>query len=188
MLKTNCALRLIAAAALVGLSGCGDEDPEIAEANVAAPTGLGPPDAVIIYPAGTQASLETNALRAEVERLRGSQSTASGPGAADGQPQNGSQAQADSGPADGGEPSAAQAGGPSGMAGYDRDNDGRLSPAEYAIHALPGETPARQGATNDENPPYVSDEALNRIATEFSRLDRNGDFYLSTDEFQADQR
>ena len=72
------------------------------------------------------------------------------------------------------------------FADLDRDDDNRLTPAEYAIHRLPSETAARQGATNDENPPFVSDEALNEVATRFSQLDTNGDFYLSEEEFRAD--
>ena len=82
----------------------------------------------------------------------------------------------------------ASGGGSGGFAELDRDSDSRLSPAEYAIHALPSETAARQGATNDENPPYVSDEALNSVATSFRRLDTNGDFFLSEEEFQAATR
>lgn len=198
----------LAAAALLTLGGCGDgAEQEVAEANMAAPVGDLAPDAVIIYPAGTEGSLEMNAMRSEVQRLQreggsqaaggtsgagmGNQSSTAGMAGASGENQS---ASAGSAGGEGGNQSSSagmnggQAGAAAGMGGFDRDNDGRLSPAEYAIHTLPSETAARQGATNDENPPFVSDEALNQVITSFRQLDKNGDFFLSADEFQPKAR
>lgn len=206
----NC-FRTLAAAAVLTLGACGDDaEQEVAEANMAAPAGDLAPDAVIIYPAGTEASLEANAMRTEVERLQREGGTAAMAGGAGTQAegaagnmamgnQSGGTAMTGAGNQSGtagtagGQTgnqggSAGSAGAAAGMAGLDRDNDGRLSPAEYAIHALPSETPARQGATNDQKPPYVSDEALNQVVTSFRRLDRNGDFFLSAEEFQPTTR
>ena len=176
-----------AAAAALILTACGDGagEGETANANLAATTGeiaaIDRADAAIVYPIGTEASLETNALRPEVERLQREQ----------GGTQAAGQTNAQAAGQTGGQ-TAAQAGGGAGaamnFAGLDRDADSRLSPAEYAIYSLPGETPARQGATNDENPPFVSDEALNEAASSFRRLDANGDFFLSSDEFEAGAR
>lgn len=193
--RTNC-LSALAAAAALGLAGCGDNDreAETADANLAIPP-AGGPDAVIIYPAGTAASLEPGAMRAEVERLQregGMQTTPNqtqGGAKAGDQDGTGDTGGGNTGTGSGTSGAAGgQAGGAVGFSGLDRDNDSRLSPAEYAIHALPSETPARQGATDDENPPYVSDEALNRAATSFRRLDRDGNFFLSEQEFQPDAR
>lgn len=171
-----------AAAAALMLVACGDteDEAEIADANLALPaediSATDGPAAVVIYPVGTAASLEMNAIRAEVERLQ--------------RESGGSARQLPSQPDDqtDGEESRATGnfsadGGTAGFTASDRDNDGRLSPAEYAIYALSEETPARQGAVNDESAPFVSDEALNEVATEFRRRDANGDFFLSPDEF-----
>ena len=193
-----------AAAAALILSACGDDrETQTADLNLTSPeagaAGAGGPDAVVIYPIGTEASLEANAMRSEVERMQREQSGgAAQAGAADAAGQSGNQMSGTMTGTEGGntQGAAAQAGGgASGAAGggasfaaLDRDADGRLSPAEYAIHALPGETPARQGATNDEKPPYVSDEALNKVATSFRGLDSNGDFFLSDSEFKPSSR
>ena len=178
-----------AAAAALILTACGDgREDEVAEANVAAPQGTIEADHVTVYPAGTAVSLETNVMRAEVERLRregGDAGTQGASGQNQGQPAGGTAGQGRG--QDGGGAGGA-GGGATGFAGFDRDSDGRLSPAEYAIYNLPGETPARQGATNDDNPPFVSDEALNKSATSFRRLDSNGDFFLSPEEFRPGTR
>ena len=65
----------------------------------------------------------------------------------------------------------------------DRNNDGRLSPAEFAVFHLPEVQPARQGAKADDMPPYVSTNALNRSIGAFRRLDRNDDWFISRAEF-----
>ena len=179
-----------AAMAALILAACGDgREDEIAEANLAAPLdGIDLPDGVIIYPAGTAASLETNTMRAEVERLQreqGGSATDGANGESGGQESRGTMGE-DTGQQRGG--AGGSGGGAAGFAGLDRDNDGRLSPAEFAIYNLPAETPARQGATHDEHPPFVSDEALNRSATSFRQVDTNGDFFLSPEEFSPDRR
>ena len=178
----------LAAVMALALAACGDDDAATtADANLAVPPVT--PDLVVVYPIGTEASLEAGAMRAEVDRLRG---TGNQTMPAQGQPDTsgnmvggnmtgGNQ----SGTAAGDPPSG---GAPESFGALDRDGDSRLSPAEYAIYALPSETPARQGATNDENPPYVSDEALNSVVTSFRRLDTNGDFFLSEEEFPAASR
>lgn len=176
-----------AAAAALILTACGDDKAEeTAAGNLVAPLeGIDSPDAVILYPAGTAASLETNSMRAEVDRLEREQRGAGGQGAAEpgvGQGSGGTAAQAKGGGAAGAGDEETS------FAGLDRDSDKRLSPAEYAIYNLPRETPARQDATHDDNPPFVSDEALNRSAMDFRKLDSNGDFFLSPEEFQRGAR
>ena len=52
----------------------------------------------------------------------------------------------------------------------DRNGDGRLSPAEFAVFHVPGVQPARQGTKADDMPPYVSTNALNRSIGAFRRL------------------
>lgn len=185
-----------AAAAALILTACGDGgEAETADTNLAAPaegvTGVDGPDALIIYPIGTAASLEMNAMRAEVERLQREQGGQNMPGGSQTAGQTGGQAAGQAGSQAAGESGGGAGGASAGatsFAGLDRDNDARLSPAEYAIYNLASETPARQGATNDEQPPFVSDEALNRSATDFRRLDANGDFFLSPEEFQRGAR
>lgn len=178
----------VAAAAALILTACGDGagEGEIADANLATPAegvaGVDGADIAIIYPIGTEASLEANAMRAEIERLQREQG-----GAEAGSQATGGQTAEPTGDEAGGQ-AGAGAGGTTDFAGLDRDNDNRLSPAEYAIHNLPAETPARQGATNDEMAPFVSDGALNRSVTDFRRLDANGDFFLSAEEFQPGAR
>lgn len=194
-----------AAAAALILTACGGSEVETADANLAVPTetaGLDGPDAVIIYPSGTEASLEPNALRTEVDRLQREQGStnmqggSSSAGQATGDQMagqandqmSGNQMSGQAGNQMAGESGDGAGSAATSFAGFDRDNDGRLSPAEYAIYALPSETPARQGAVNDENPPFVSDEALNQSITSFRRLDANGDFFLSPQEFQPGAR
>ena len=174
------------AAALLMLSACSDEPAEVDTANLAV-TPADDVDAVIFYPAGTAASLDTANMRSEVERMRavgaGAQGETSDSGKASGSGAGADQSDQGGGVsgADGTDGTAA-----GGFASVDVDGDGRLTPAEYAIHRLPSETAAREGATNDEQPPYVSDEALNEVATGFRQLDTDGDFYLSEQEFQAE--
>lgn len=208
MRNRNLRLAPTAAAAALILTACGDgAETQTADANLTAPeagvAGAGGPDMVVIYPVGTAASLEPNAMRGEVERLQREQGggaaqsgTAGQAGAAEtsnqmagatGNQAAGTQTGGQSAPQPGGGTSGSSAGA-AGFTGLDRDGDGRLSPAEYAIHAIPGETPARQGATNDEKPPYVSDEALNQVVTSFRKLDTNGDFFLSDTEFKPNSR
>lgn len=65
----------------------------------------------------------------------------------------------------------------------DRNDDGELSVAEYAIWALPAEPldPAR----NDARPPYLNQSQINEAGQTFFYFDRDGDSYLSQSEFQA---
>lgn len=182
-----------AAAAALILTACGDDDEaERADANLAVPVegiaAVDGADRVIIYPVGTAASLETKAIRAEVERLQREQAGQTTPGGSETAGQTGGEAAGQTGGQTPGESGGGAGGGATSFAGVDRDNDARLSPAEYAIYNLPAETPARQGATNDEQRPFVSDEALNRSAADFRRLDANGDFFLSPEEFQRASR
>ena len=161
------------AAAFLGLAACGNDDS--VESNLATVPATGIPEMVVVYPLGTAASLDLVPLRSEIDRLRrtdGSATPTSDEGAAAGSGQNSAAAG----------PEGSGAGG-STFAVTDLDDDNRLSPAEYAIHTLPSETPARQGATNDQQPPFVSDEALNETVMNFRKRDRNGDFFLSKEEF-----
>ena len=65
----------------------------------------------------------------------------------------------------------------------DRNDDGELSVAEYAIWALPADPddPAR----NDARPPYLNQSQINEAGETFFYFDEDGDSYLSQSEFQA---
>lgn len=65
----------------------------------------------------------------------------------------------------------------------DRNNDGRLSVAEYAIWALP--TDPTDFAANDEKRPYLTPAQINEAGQTFFYFDADGDTYLSQSEFQA---
>ena len=184
---------LLPAAAVLGLAAC-DNEPEVADANLADINGTA---AAGPSYAGTEASLDPNNLRTDVTLLLGSGTGTAGTGAAAGGAADGGQSADGNASAAGG--SAAGAGdsnasgaaggagtGAGGMAAGDRDADGRLSPAEYAALTMPSVDPAQKApGANDEMRPYVSDEALNEAIVSFRRLDTNGDFYLSADEYRA---
>lgn len=65
----------------------------------------------------------------------------------------------------------------------DRNNDGRLSVAEYAIYAIDLRPLVKK--PNDQKPPYATADQLNRAADSFFYYDANGDSWLQPDEFQA---
>lgn len=68
----------------------------------------------------------------------------------------------------------------------DRNEDGKLSVAEYAIWAVPLDPDAPK--ENDETKPYVSAEQANKAADSFFYYDVNGDTYLSQREFTSARR
>jgi hypothetical protein len=68
----------------------------------------------------------------------------------------------------------------------DRNSDGRLSVAEYAIWAIPMDPTAPK--PNDENAPYTTAEQANRAADSFFYYDADGDSYLSQIEFNNARR
>jgi hypothetical protein len=70
----------------------------------------------------------------------------------------------------------------------DRNEDGRLSPAEFAIYRLRSLQPARKGMKADDLPPYVPTSALNTTIVEFRPLDEDNDWFLSRPEFAAAAR
>ena len=63
----------------------------------------------------------------------------------------------------------------------DRNGDGQLSVAEYAIWAIPLDPTA--AAPNDETAPYLTSDEANRAADSFFYYDSDGDTYLSQREF-----
>lgn len=63
----------------------------------------------------------------------------------------------------------------------DRNSDNQLSVAEYAIWAVPLDP--TKPKPNDEKPPYVTAEQANKAADSFFYYDRDGDTYLSRQEF-----
>jgi hypothetical protein len=69
------------------------------------------------------------------------------------------------------------------FAELDRNNDGRMSIAEFAIYDLANVNPTVKGSKDDEMMPYVSDDAINMVAVDFVRLDTDGDYFLSREEF-----
>ncbi|MDZ4308010.1 EF-hand domain-containing protein [Allopontixanthobacter sp.] len=65
----------------------------------------------------------------------------------------------------------------------DRNSDGQLSVAEYAIWAIPLDP--NEPKPDDETKPYVTAEQANRAADSFFYFDRDGDTYLSQSEFAS---
>ncbi|WP_324260654.1 hypothetical protein U4960_10850 [Altererythrobacter sp. H2] len=68
----------------------------------------------------------------------------------------------------------------------DRNSDGRLSVAEYAIWAIPMDPNAPR--PNDDTTPYVTADQANRAADSFFYYDQDGDGYLSQVEFNNARR
>lgn len=68
----------------------------------------------------------------------------------------------------------------------DRNSDGRLSVAEYAIWAIPLDPNAPK--PNDQTKPYVTAEQANKAADSFFYYDTDGDSYLSQREFTTARR
>lgn len=68
----------------------------------------------------------------------------------------------------------------------DRNKDGKLSVAEYAIWAIPLDPNAP--ARNDEKAPYLTADQANKAGDSFFYYDQDGDTYLSQREFTAARR
>ena len=69
------------------------------------------------------------------------------------------------------------------FATVDRNSDGKLNVAEYAIYAVRANP--MQMKKNDENKPYVSTKQLNEAADTFFFFDKDEDTYLSESEFAS---
>ena len=178
-------------AAVLALAACGDN-----EAEEAVDVNLTETDAVGTT-AGSEADLEVNRLRVEVDRLRlqgggaAGSAAATGTGAAGGMTDQGGATGQSAGTGATGTGNAGAANQSmgtgttgAGFAETDLDKDGRITPAEYAVRELDRVDPNQKAAgANDETRPYVSDEALNRVIDSFRRLDSNGDFILTEAEF-----
>ncbi|QZH75643.1 MAG: hypothetical protein JY451_03270 [Erythrobacter sp.] len=67
------------------------------------------------------------------------------------------------------------------FAWLDRNSDGQLSVAEYAIWAIP--TDPTQPEPNDETRPYLTQDEINTAGQTFFYFDDDGDTYLSQAEF-----
>lgn len=65
----------------------------------------------------------------------------------------------------------------------DRDDDDRLSVAEYAIWAIPADPD--QPEANDQTKPYLSQDQINEAGQTFFYFDADGSTYLSEEEFNA---
>lgn len=65
----------------------------------------------------------------------------------------------------------------------DRNSDGQLSVAEYALWALPANP--ETAAPNDQTRPYLTDNQINQAAQTFFYFDDDGNSYLAEGEFQA---
>ncbi|WP_370188622.1 hypothetical protein [Qipengyuania sp.] len=63
----------------------------------------------------------------------------------------------------------------------DRNGDGQLSVAEYAIWAV--RSNPRKPKENDETRPFTSPDQINEAGKTFFYFDKDGDTYLSPDEF-----
>ena len=70
------------------------------------------------------------------------------------------------------------------FANLDRNGDGKLSIAEFAIYDLANINPRMKNGADDQMMPYVSTEAINMAEDDFVRLDENGDYFLSRQEFE----
>ncbi|MBZ6378188.1 hypothetical protein B5C34_01100 [Pacificimonas flava] len=70
------------------------------------------------------------------------------------------------------------------FASLDRDNNGRLSIAEFAVYDLANVNPTMKEGADDQTRPYVSTEAINMATDDFVRLDTDGDYFLSREEFR----
>ncbi len=68
----------------------------------------------------------------------------------------------------------------------DRNDDNRLSVAEYAIWAIPLDPNAQ--AANDSGTPQLTDDQINKAADSFFYYDLDGDTYLDRREFTAARR
>lgn len=68
----------------------------------------------------------------------------------------------------------------------DRNSDGQLSVAEYAVWAIPVDP--NNPKPNDELKPYVTPEQANRAADSFFYYDQDGSTYLSQSEFMNARR
>jgi hypothetical protein len=68
----------------------------------------------------------------------------------------------------------------------DRNGDGQLSVAEYAIWAIPLDPTAPK--RNDQTQPYLTSDQANKAADSFFYYDQGGDTYLSQQEFSAARR
>ena len=68
----------------------------------------------------------------------------------------------------------------------DRNGDGQLSVAEYAIWAIPLDP--TEPKRNDETQPYLTSDQANKAADSFFYYDVDGDTYLSQREFTAARR
>ena len=67
--------------------------------------------------------------------------------------------------------------------GYlDRNDDGQLSVAEYAVWALP--TDPNPPEPNDARGPHLTTDEINTAGETFFYFDQDGDSYLSQEEFQ----
>lgn len=64
----------------------------------------------------------------------------------------------------------------------DRNGDGELSVAEYAIWALP--TNPTDPVPNDATAPYLTEDQINEAAQTFFFFDEDGSTYLSESEFE----
>ncbi|WP_375291458.1 hypothetical protein [Qipengyuania sp.] len=64
----------------------------------------------------------------------------------------------------------------------DRNDDGKLSTAEYAIWAVPA-NPTKP-KPNDATKPYLTQDQINKAGQTFFYFDQDGDTYLQPEEFQ----
>lgn len=68
----------------------------------------------------------------------------------------------------------------------DRNSDGKLSVAEYAIWAIPVDP--NKPKPNDQIKPYLNSDQANKAADSFFFFDKDGSTYLSPEEFARARR
>ena len=190
-----------AAAAL--LSGCGDPGEDANTNEIANTVQQVPVEAIAVVDydltpdqQARRDAVDMNAYRDEVKKYEDEDRKAGGSAMAGDDSatsaQNNMTASAGEGSSDG-NMSASASGGSSLSAGanpedvtfeeLDRNDDGKLSVAEFAIYSIGLDAGAKK--PNDQLRPYANDEQLNRAANGFFHFDTNGDTYLEPGEFAA---
>lgn len=181
----------VAGAAALALSACGDDDAdrEVATTNMT-DVGVVPVATYTLTPEQQQrrdalnmADYQTE-YRSYVDAM-GQGATPTPTGTSTATPSAGSMAGGDNGGNMAGTMSPGLGGGVQGddFASLDRNNDGKLSVAEWAIYDV--NLNPNVPKPNDQVKPYATAEQLNTAADGFFSFDRNGDTYLQEDEFQT---
>lgn len=176
MVKRAAALSITSGLALLA-TACSNEPEEVA---VVEDTPLTEP-ALVLTPEqeGAFAEMDRSAFDTEYRQIRDAIRV---------EAEEGAQASGAEGVATGSDSAAATSGGvpaPAEMdfAWLDRNDDGQLSVAEYAIWKVPVDP--LEPKPNDATKPYLTDDQINEAGRSFFYYDQDGSTYLSEAEFAA---